>query len=67
QEMLESLERVGGQDARALVTDVPDRRVMDIVCSWPGDFDVERMLGLGFVRDEDFDDVVRQYVDDHLS
>ncbi|WP_420176539.1 D-erythronate dehydrogenase [Luteococcus sp. OSA5] len=66
QEMLDSLERVGGAQARALVTDAPDQRVMDIVCSWPGDFDVQRMLELGFVRDEDFDDVVRQYVSDHL-
>ncbi|MEL4505269.1 D-erythronate dehydrogenase [Luteococcus sp. H138] len=67
QQMLDSLERVGGAEARALVRDVPDQRVIDIVCSWPGDFDVERMLGMGFVRDEDFDEVVRQYVADHLS
>lgn len=60
-EMLDSLERVGGAEARALVTDVPDDRVAAIVTSWPGKFDVERMVALGFERDETFDDVVRQY------
>ena len=60
-EMLGALERVGGAEARALVTDEPDQRVMDIVCSWPGDFEVERLVKLGFVRDETFDDVVEAY------
>lgn len=60
-EMLESLERVGGSEARSLVRDAPDERVMRIVCSWPGEFDVERLLDLGFVRDSSFDDVVRDY------
>lgn len=64
-EMLESLERVGGAHARALVSDAPDPAVMDIVCSWPGEFAVDRLLELGFVRDEVFDDVVREYVRDH--
>ena len=60
-EMLASLERVGGAAPRALVTHEPEQRVIDIVCSWPGDFDVSRPLALGFVRDSDFDSVVRQY------
>lgn len=65
--MLDSLERVGGAEARALVTDVPDERVAAIVTSWPGDFDVARMETLGFERDRDFDSMVRQYRDDFLS
>lgn len=67
QEMLDALERVGGPEARALVTDEHDQRVADIVCSWPGDFDVERQLVLGFMRDRSFDDVVRQYVTDNVG
>ncbi|WP_419898658.1 D-erythronate dehydrogenase [Roseomonas sp. USHLN139] len=61
QEMLDSLERVGGAAARALVTQEPEQRVIDIVCSWPGDFEVSRPLALGFIRDADFDSAVRQY------
>lgn len=60
-QMLDSLQRVGGQEARDLVTQELDERVMDIVCSWPGEFDVERTRGLGFIQDANFDDVVRQY------
>lgn len=67
EQMLDALERVGGPDARALVRDDLDQGVMSIVCSWPGEFDVERLLGLGFGRDASFDDMVRQYVDDHLT
>ncbi|ONG54786.1 NAD-dependent epimerase [Pseudoroseomonas deserti] len=61
QEMLDSLERVGGKEARALVTQEPEQRVIDIVCSWPGDFEVSRPIALGFTRDADFDSAVRQY------
>jgi nucleoside-diphosphate-sugar epimerase len=61
QEMLDSLERVGGREARALVTQEPEQRIIDIVCSWPGDFEVSRPLALGFTRDTDFDSAVRQY------
>lgn len=65
-EMLASLERVGGAAPRALVTQKPEQRVIDIVCSWPGDFDVSRPLALGFTRDGDFDAVVRQYKDEFV-
>jgi len=63
-EMLDSLGRVGGPAARALVTREPEPRITGIVCSWPGDFEVGRMLGLGFRRDADFDAVARQYRDE---
>ncbi|WP_129658985.1 D-erythronate dehydrogenase [Rothia uropygialis] len=66
-EMLASLERVGGSQARALVADQPDQQVMDIVCSWPGEFAVDRLLELGFVRDDNFDDVVRQYKQEFID
>ncbi|MFC3124943.1 D-erythronate dehydrogenase [Pseudoroseomonas globiformis] len=65
-EMLESLERVGGTAPRALVSEAPEQRIIDIVCSWPGDFDVSRPLALGFTRDSDFDSVVRQYKDEFV-
>lgn len=64
--MLESLARVGGAAARALVREEPEERVARIVCSWPGDFDVARPLALGFTRDGDFDGVVRQYRDEFV-
>lgn len=63
-EMLDALDEVGGPEARALVTQADDPRIMAIVCSWPGDFDVERTVGLGFIRDATFTDAVRQYRDE---
>lgn len=60
-QILDSLARVGGDAARALVSHEPDERVQRIVCSWPGDFDIERPLRLGFHVDENFDAVVRAH------
>ncbi|MBA1272951.1 D-erythronate dehydrogenase [Stutzerimonas azotifigens] len=60
-EMLDSLARVGGDAARARVGFEPDERVQRIVCSWPGDFDIERPLQLGFRVDADFDSVVKAH------
>jgi nucleoside-diphosphate-sugar epimerase len=65
-QMLASLERVGGTGPRALVSHELEQRVIDIVCSWPGEFDVSRPLALGFTRDGDFDAVVRQYKDEFV-
>jgi nucleoside-diphosphate-sugar epimerase len=66
-EMLASLERVGGAAPRALVSQEPEQRVIDIVCSWPGAFDVSRPLALGFTQDADFDAAVRQYKDEFVT
>ncbi len=66
-EMLESLTAVGGQQARDLVTLEEDEKIKEIVLSWPGDFDVERVLSLGFRRDASFEDAVRQFHDQFVS
>jgi D-erythronate 2-dehydrogenase len=63
-DMLTSLERIGGPEARAHVTLAEDERIKKIVVSWPGDFDVSRPLSLGFTRDRDFDSVVQSYRQD---
>jgi nucleoside-diphosphate-sugar epimerase len=61
-EMLDSLERFAGPEARALVRHEPDDLVNRIVSAWPGDFDVSRQIGLGFVADVDVDAIVGEYV-----
>lgn len=65
--MLGSLAEVAGEQTRSLVELEPDQRVMDIVCSWPGSFDVEQALALGFERDTSFSQMVRQYRDDYMK
>ena len=62
-QLLDSLERVGGAAARALVTCTPDARITRAVTSWPGAFDVSRARALGFQQDRDVDAIVRQYAE----
>lgn len=66
EEMLDSLERVAGAAARARVRCELDRRIMHIVCTWPGAFDVSRALRLGFSADRDIDSIVRQFIAERL-
>ncbi len=61
-EMLDSLERLGGAEARARVRCEIDPRIARIVGTWPEAIDISRSLALGFVRDRDIDAVVRQYI-----
>jgi nucleoside-diphosphate-sugar epimerase len=64
-EMLDSLARVAGERARALVRVEPDERVSRVVCSWPGALDVTRALALGFTRDQSIDDIVARFAAAH--
>ena len=63
-DMLDSLERIGGADARARVRLGHDDRVARAMTGWPGALDARRALGLGFVRDTSLDAIVRQYVEE---
>ena len=63
-EMLDSLERLVGAEARARVALTRDARVEAIVCSWPGAFDVTRACALGFDADTDFDAILTQFLAD---
>jgi len=65
-DMLASLERVAGPEVRARVRCEPDPRIAQIVCTWPGAFDVSRALRLGFSVDRDIDSIVRQFVAERL-
>jgi nucleoside-diphosphate-sugar epimerase len=62
-DMLDCLERLAGAAVRARVRLAVDPRVSRIVCSWPGAFDVERPLRLGFVADRDVDAIVGEYIE----
>jgi nucleoside-diphosphate-sugar epimerase len=61
-DLLASLERLAGREARARVRLEHDERVMRAVCGWPAALDASRALGLGFVGDTDADAIVRQYL-----
>ena len=63
-EMVEALARIGGEQAVARIDWQPDKRIQDIVLSWPTGFDTTRAQRMGFVADNDFLDIVKEYVQD---
>ncbi len=60
-EMIEALRAVGGDAAVERIRWQPDERIRAIVRTWPARFDTRRADALGFVRDADFVEVVRDY------
>ena len=67
EEMLASLERLAGPEARARVRCEQDPAMMRVVCTWPGAFDTHRALRLGFQADADIDAIVREFRDAQVA
>ena len=65
--MLEALATVGGDAARRRVKMAPDARIQAIVESWPARFDTARADAMGFVRDGDFESIVRDYAKEYAQ
>ena len=63
-EQIESLGRVVGEEATALIRREPDPAIAAIVSNWPRDFDPARASALGFVAERSFDEIVRVYLED---
>jgi nucleoside-diphosphate-sugar epimerase len=63
--MLDALASVGGAAARARVRMQPDARIEAIVRTWPARFDTARADSMGFVRDGDFESIVRAYAKEY--
>lgn len=66
-QMLDALAAVAGPEARALAKRVPDAEVQAIVAGWPAAFAATRAPGLGFVRSETLEDLVRAFIADDLD
>jgi D-erythronate 2-dehydrogenase len=62
-EMAAALERVAGAEAAARIRWQPDPRITKLTDTWPGTLDASRALELGFPHDDDFDAIVRAYVE----
>ncbi|MGH3302881.1 MAG: D-erythronate dehydrogenase, partial [Streptosporangiaceae bacterium] len=63
-EMVQTLERIAGPAAGALVGWEPDDAIAAIVRSWPARFATTRAAGLGLRPDDDFEAIVRSYLRD---
>ena len=66
-QMLEALERVAGPRVRQRVKFVRDERIAGIVANWPQGARGERALRLGLTPEAQFDDIIRQYIQDCAS
>ena len=64
QQMLDALEAVAGPAVRARVKFQRDERVAGIVANWPKGAKALRAPRLGLQPDANFQDVIRQYIDD---
>ena len=63
-EQIESLGRVVGEEAVALIRREPDPEIMAIVENWAERLDATRATELGFVAEKSFDEIVRVYLED---
>ena len=60
-ELIEALGRVAGPEAVALIDEVPDPAIAEMVLPWPRAFAAERAGALGFRVDASVDDILRQH------
>ena len=63
-EMVRALERAAGAEVAARVQWARDPRIERIVATWPGAWDTTRARALGFPADQEFDAIVRRFIDE---
>ena len=62
-EMLEALARVSGANTVAKVKFEPDAHIRKICNGWPTHFATPRAEAMGFVTDNDYDSIIRQFME----
>lgn len=66
-EQIDALERVAGTGAVALIDEVPDPVIGEIVAGWPRRFSTPRAESLGFVAETSYDEIIQAYIEDDLE
>jgi nucleoside-diphosphate-sugar epimerase len=66
-EEIEALRRAAGDKAVKLIREEPDETIVKIVAGWPRNFDTRRARELGFVAEQNFDEIVRAHIEDELG
>ena len=61
------MERVAGSEPLKLIDWNEDANVLKLVRTWPGNFATTRSDQMGFMRDQNFEDIVRYYLEDDFS
>lgn len=66
-QLTESLTLVGGADLLKLIRWERNPFVEEIVSRWPSRFDTTRALSLGFAKDYDAAQIIRQFIEDEMG
>ncbi|CAG9560209.1 unnamed protein product [Danaus chrysippus] len=66
-EMIKALHTVAGDKATSLIRFEHNELIARIVGSFPNIFDNTRALGMGFIADESFEQMIRMYIRDDLK
>ncbi len=66
-EQLAALRRIAGERVAARIRREPDALIARMVAGWPGRFDPQRALALGFKAESSFDEIIRVHIDDELG
>lgn len=66
-EMISALRNVAGEKAISLISEIPDATIWSIVQNWPTRFDARRGRDLGFVAENNFEDIIQAHIDDELG
>lgn len=66
-DQIEVLRKLGGEETVRLIREEPDPAIHAIVSTWPKAFDTQRALELGFVADQNFEEIVEIYRRDELG
>jgi nucleoside-diphosphate-sugar epimerase len=65
--MADALEAVAGKAVADRIDWQPDPFIQKIVDGWPPEFDTQKAVALGFVRDGSMEEVIRAFIDDELD
>jgi D-erythronate 2-dehydrogenase len=66
-EMIEALRKFAGDRTLSLIKDIPDEMIWSIVQNWPTRFDATRARNLGFIAENNFEQIIQTHVDDELG
>ena len=67
QEQIDSLQRIVGSNAVALIEERPDAAIWAIVKNWPTRFTATRARELGFIVERNFDEIIQAHIEDELK
>ena len=67
QEQIDALQRVAGNSVVKLIKHKPDPVIQKIVSGWARDFETKRSIQHGFKAENNFDEIIKVYIEDDLN